>query len=148
MVYHSCLTQHVFKVALQESAPPQIRRMVLYYFLYEEYVDGFVWKIDFCKTIFKNTLREINGGVGGAGFAQGGCCDWYTTPECRMSIIFHSQYWLNLHFENCWLQREPIFGSLSYILRRSVLFFSSTLTCKPLNGLIRKALKYSAATKE
>ena len=35
------------KVALQKSTPPQIRRLILHYYLYKEQVDGFVRALTF-----------------------------------------------------------------------------------------------------
>ena len=45
------LTQRVFTVVLHKSTPPQIRQLTLYYYLYEEQVDEFVWELTFAKNV-------------------------------------------------------------------------------------------------
>ena len=40
----------VFKRVLQESTHPPIRQLIIYYYLYKEYVDGSARKFNFCKT--------------------------------------------------------------------------------------------------
>ena len=45
------LAQRVFKVGLQWSTSPQIRQLVIYFYLYKEYVDSFVWELTFAKRL-------------------------------------------------------------------------------------------------
>ena len=52
------LTQSVFKVVLLKSTPPQIRRLILHYYLYKEYVDRFVWELAFVKRLQKHFARD------------------------------------------------------------------------------------------
>jgi len=47
--WRSHLTESVLKVVLQESIPPQIRQLILYYYLYKQLVDEFVWELTFAK---------------------------------------------------------------------------------------------------
>ena len=54
--YRTYLKQSVFKVVLQISTPPQIRQLNLYYYEYEELVDGFVWDLTFTKRLPKNIV--------------------------------------------------------------------------------------------
>ena len=52
----SYLTQSVCRVVLHKSTPPQIRRVILYYYQYKELVDGGVWELTFAKRLYKYFL--------------------------------------------------------------------------------------------
>ena len=51
------VSQKVFITSfLQKSIPPQIRQLVIYYYLYEEQVDGFVRELTFAKRLHQNIM--------------------------------------------------------------------------------------------
>ena len=52
------LPKSIYKIALQKSIPTQIRRLILYYHWYEEWVDRFVRKLTFAKRRYKHFLWD------------------------------------------------------------------------------------------
>ena len=45
----SFLTRSAFKVVLQKSTSPRIRQLILFYYLYKDQVEEFVWESTFAK---------------------------------------------------------------------------------------------------
>ena len=54
-------TESVYKVVLKKSTPPQIRQLILYYYKYEELVNGFVWELTFAKRLQDRFVWDESG---------------------------------------------------------------------------------------